>query len=301
MSVDLALLLPDLPLFVAVARTRSFSRAARALRMPVSTLSRRITDYEKKLGVPLLIRTTRKVELTEVGQRYLDRCRVVLESAELAQAELIEQSDEPRGVLRISATQDFASLHLRPVLADFMTRFPELSFELDLTARRVDLIDEGVDIAIRMGRLPDSQLLSRKLGAMPTALYASPTYLDRAGQPKRPADLSRHQCLRILGGTGTPTRWSFTRTNRTESVEVRGRIVVNSMRVLLELAHEGLGIALLDETAGREAESSGELVRVLPDWKAPLVPVHALMPSRHLEPKVRRFLDALSARLQGAP
>jgi|GEM_PF-4034848 len=156
MRPDLFELLPDVVLFVAVARARSFSRAAKALAMPVSTLSRRIAEFESKLGVQILVRSTRQVDLTETGTRYLESCQLVIEAAEAAQAMLLGETEHPRGRLRVSATQDFALAYLTPIFGEFGSRYPESSFELDLTTRSVDLIGEGFDVAIRMGALPDS-------------------------------------------------------------------------------------------------------------------------------------------------
>ena len=180
MKPELLEVLPDMVLFVAVAKAESFTRAARALAMPVSTVSRRLGEMETRLGVQLLTRTTRQVVLTDIGAIYFERCRAIVDAAEAAQAELQGQSAVPRGRLRISATADFALTYLTPVFEEFATRFPEVSFELDLTPRSVDLVAENFDVAIRMGQLPDSQLVARKLGASARGLYASPAYLAQA-------------------------------------------------------------------------------------------------------------------------
>ena len=293
MKPDLYELLPDVVLFVAVAGAKSFSGAAKALRMPVSTLSRRIADFESKLGIQLLVRSTRQVELTETGARYFERCQLVVEAAEAAQAELRGHVDTPRGSLRVSVTQDFAIAYLTTMFAEFTARYPHVSFELDLTPRSVDLIGEGFDVAIRMGPLPDSQLFARRIGTSPIALYAAPGYIERAGVPKVPADLVAHQCLRILGPVDGDARWTLERGAQVESVPVRGKWVANSMRFLLELATKGLGIVAIDRAVARPAVASGTLVRVLPEWSPPPVPVHALTPSKLLPARTRVFLDCL--------
>jgi DNA-binding transcriptional LysR family regulator len=298
MPPDLFELLPDIVLFVAVARAKNFSRAAKALGMPVSTLSRRIADFEDKLGAQLLHRTTRQVELTGPGSRYFERCQLLVEAAEAAQAELRGETEQPRGHIKISATQDFGLTYLRPVLADFASHYPDITFELDLSSRSVDLIAEGFDIAIRMGPLPDSQLHARNLGSILTGLYAAPVYLERAGTPRIPADLAEHQCLRIRGMVDSATRWTFTREKEVEAVEVQGRFVVNGMRFLLELAAAGYGIVLVDNTLAHEAWAAGTVQRVLTDWTSAAVPVHALTPSKLPASRTRLFLDYLRDQLR---
>jgi DNA-binding transcriptional LysR family regulator len=293
MKPDLYELLPDVVLFVAVAGAKSFSRAAKALGMPVSTLSRRIADFEGKLGIQLLVRSTRQVDLTEAGARYFERCQLVVEAAEAAQAELGGHVDNPRGSLRVSVTQDFALTYLTAIFADFTSRYPDVSFELDLTPRSVDLIGEGFDVAIRMGPLPDSQLFARRIGTSPIALYAAPGYLKRAGLPKVPADLAAHQCLRILGPVDGEARWTLERGEQVESVRVKGKWVAYSMRFLLELATRGLGVIAIDRAVARPAVESGALVQILPEWSPPPVPVHAITPSKLLPARTRVFLDCL--------
>jgi DNA-binding transcriptional LysR family regulator len=296
-KADLFELLPDIVLFVAVARAKSFSRAAAALSMPVSTLSRRVADFESKLGVQLLVRSTRRVELTETGARYFEKCQLVVDTAESAQSELEGEALRPRGNLRVSATQDFALTYLTPIFGELAARYPEITFDFDLTARAVDLIGEGFDIAIRMGPLPDSQLFARKLGSSRIALYAAPSYIERAGALKRPSDLAHHECLRIAGPVDTPARWTLSHGTRVEHVLVQGRFVANTMRFLVELATLGLGVAAVDERLAREPVASGRLVRVLPDWSPPSVLVHAVTPSKLLLARARIFLDCLSNHL----
>lgn len=294
---DLFDLLPDVVLFVAVARAKNFSRAARGLGMPVSTVSRRIADFEAKLGVQLLLRSTRQVELTDTGERYFARCQVLIETAEAAHAELHSATEPPRGKLRVSTTQDFALTYLTEPLADFLLRHPHISIELDLTPRSVDLIGDGVDVAIRMGALPDSQLYARRLGSAPQGLYAAPAYLARAGVPQAPGDLAGHECLRIRGAVDGETRWSLSQGEQHEVVSMRGRVVANGMRFLRELTLLGLGIAALDEVIARAAVAAGSLVRVLPLWGLPPVPVHALTPSKVLPVRTRVLLEHLGDHL----
>jgi len=294
MKPDLFNLLPDVVLFVAVTRAKSFSRAAKALGMPVSTLSRRLSDFEAKLGVQLLVRSTRQLEPTEAGARYFERCQPLLEAAEAAHAELHGQSENPSGPLRVSVTPDFAVTYLTPLFQEFSALHPEISFQLDLTPRSVDLIAEGFDVAIRMGELPDSQLFARRLGNSPLALFAAPSYLKRASPLEAPEDLAHHECLRISGPLGGETRWTLQRGDQINVVWVKGHFIANSMRFILELATLGLGIAAIDNAIARPTVVNGRLVRVLPDWSPPPVPIHALTPSKFLPARTRLFLDRLA-------
>src|SRR4051812_33368618 len=298
MKPDLSELLPDVVLFVAVARAKNFSHAAKSLQMSISTLSRRILEFEAKLGAQLLLRSTRRVELTEIGLRYFERCKLVVEAAEEAQMELRGAVEDAKGTLRVSATQDFALLWVKPIIEEVLARYPKISFELDLTSRPVDLIAEGFDVAIRLGPLPDSQLFARKLGATTMGVYAAPGYLKRASAPTAPSDLKGHECLRLRGQAEGSSPWTLMRGTQVVAVDVKGRVVANAMRVLLELAADGLGVALLGEAFASQAVGDGRLVRVLPDWNTGVDQVHALTPSKLLPSRTRIFLDSLSEHLR---
>lgn len=282
---------------MAVGRAKNFSLASRALAMPVSTLSRRIADFERRLGVQLLVRSTRRVELTESGNRYFERCCQLLDAADSAHAELLGEQDCPRGPLRVSASQDFALTFLPPILADFCGRYPGITFDLDVTPRVVDMIAEGIDVTIRTGALPDSQLLARRLGSYATSLYAAPAYLRLVEGPASPAELERHECLCLAGVADGQGAWTLQRGQEIARVPVRGRLVANSGRLLLDLAIAGLGVAAINDVIARRAVEWGSLVRVLPEWTLPPVPVHALTPSRLLPARTRLFLDCLSGHL----
>ena len=263
--------------------------------MSISTLSRRILDFEAKLGAQLLLRSTRRVELTEIGLRYFERCRLVVEAAEEAQMELRGAVEDAKGTLRVSATQDFALLYVKPIIEEILLRYPKIAFELDLTTRPVDLIAEGFDVAIRLGPLPDSQLFARKLGATTMGLYAAPGYLKRASAPTTPSDLTGHQCLRLRGQAEGSSPWKLMRGTQVVAVDVKGRVVANAMRILLELAADGLGVALLGEAFASQAVGDGRLMRVLPEWNTGVDQVHALTPSKLLPLRTKIFLDSLSS------
>ena len=283
--------LSEMALFVEVANAMSFSRAAAKLAMPQSTLSRRISALERALGVPLLHRTTRKIELTESGRRYLQRAVPLVEEARLVHAELHGQYALPGGVLRLSLPVDFAYEFLAPLLPPFATQFPDIELELDVTPRRVDLIAEPFDLVVRAGKLPDSGLVAHLLMRVPRCLYAAPGYLAAQGAPQTPAELAAHRCLRFQ----EVTQWQLFAGETTTEVAISGAYRANSLGLLQRLAVAGMGIALLPEIGVREDVAAARLQRVLPDWQASAVPVYALTASRLLPAKSRCFIDFLTA------
>ncbi len=293
-------LLNDMALFVEVAKAMSFSRAAEATGVPNSTLSRRVSALEKAIGLRLLHRTTRKLELTEAGQLYLERCRRLVEEAKLAHEQLGDLLAQPSGVLRASLPVDFATSYLAPLIAAFSRTYPGIRFEFDLTPRRVDLVSEPFDVAIRMGPSPDSNLIARQLASLPTHLYASPGYLARAGLPRVPADLVSHECLGFKAAKGLV--WTLTRSDgtATETISVGGRFQLNSVGLLRRLATLELGVVVLVDALAEEDVAAGRLVRVLPDWQAPPVPVYAMTETRLLPAKTLRFIEFLKERLPNA-
>ncbi len=291
-------LLRDMAVFVAVARAKSFSRAAPALGMPVSSVSRRVSELEGRLGVPLFTRTTRQVQLTEAGAEYFERCRSILDAAEIAHEGLRGHADKPRGHLRVSVTPDFAMVFLTPLFAEFARRYPDISFDFDLSPRWVDLVGEGFDVAIRIGALPETSTLTvRKLVSVETSVYAADAYLARAGEPREPADLEEHDCIRILRPHDTKAVWRLTRGSDELAVTVKGRFATNNPRLMLRLAVLGMGVAVVDDFMARTDLESGALRRLLPEWRVPPVPIYAITPSRRLPAKTRLFLDCLVAHL----
>jgi len=286
-------LLNDMALFVEVAHARSFRRAADAMGVPNSTLSRRISALEKAIGLRLLHRTTRKVELTEAGQLYYERCRRIVDEARMAHEQLGEMLAQPTGVLRASLPVDFATIYMAPLIADFAHRYPGISFDFDLTPRRVDLVTEPFDVAIRMGELPSSNLIARLLARLPVQAYASPRYLELSGEPKHPADLTQHECV----GFPKADKWALHRGAETFEVAVGGRFVVNSVGMFRRLATLDLGVTLLTEEVAAEDLAAGRLRRILPDWQARPTPVYALTETRLLPAKTQRFIEFLQEHL----
>lgn len=288
--------LNDMGLFVEVVKARSFRRAAEAIGVPNSTLSRRISALEKAIGLRLLHRTTRKIELTEAGQLYFERSKRIVDEARLAHEQLGEMVAQPSGVLRVSLPVDFATIYLAPLVAEFARRYPGISFEFDLTPRRVDLVSEPFDVAIRMGELADSGLIARQLALLPRYLYASPRYLKLAGEPKEPGDLARHECLCMPRAT----TWTLDDGTKKVEVAVGGRFTLNSVGMIRRLATLDLGIALHAEEIIADDLAEGRLRRVLPQWQATPIAVYAITETRLLPAKTQRFIEFLGERLRRA-
>lgn len=289
-------LLNDMALFVEVMNARSFRRAAAKLGMPNSTLSRRISILEKAIGLRLLHRTTRKIEPTEAGQLYYERSKRIVDEARLAHEQLGAMLEQPNGVLRVSLPVDFATLYLTPIIADFAQHYPGITFELDLTSRRVDLVTEPFDVAIRMGELEDSGLIARLIGRHSRYVYASPGYIATSGEPATPADLADHECLcmpRI-------TAWNLHQGMNKIDVDVRGRFTLNSVGMMRALAVNDQGIALLPEKIVADDLASGRLGRILPEWQGSPVSIHAVTETRLIPAKTQRFIEFLSSKLMEA-
>jgi DNA-binding transcriptional LysR family regulator len=286
-------LLNDMALFVEVAQTRSFRRAADATGVPNSTLSRRISALEKAIGLRLLHRTTRKVELTEAGQLYYERCRRIVEEARLAHEQLREMQAQPSGMLRASLPVDFATIYMAPLIAEFARRYPGITFDFDLTPRRVDLVSEPFDVAIRMGELTDSNLIARLLARLSVHVYASPRYLELHGEPKHPGELTQHECV----GFPKAGKWALHRGAEAVEVEVGGRFQVNSVGMFRRLATLDLGVILLPEEIAAADVAAGRLRRILPHWQGKSTPVYAITETRLLPAKTQRFIEFLQERL----
>ena len=290
----------DLLLFARVAEAGSFSAAAERAGLPKSTLSRRIAALEARLGERLLTRSTRRLQVTEFGGDILEHARRLLEEAEAVSAFAQHRQTAPRGRLRVSLPPDFAEWLLVPLFMQFAASYPEVKLELDLSPRRVDLLGEQFDLALRVAaRLPDdATLVARRLFDLHSGLYASPAYLQRYGTPQTPQDLLQHTALQLIASNGEPQRWQL------ESGQARweglpaGPLAANSVNLLRLLASHGLGIAALAERFAADAVEQGLLQRVLPGWRLPSMTVWAVMPGRRLMPlRTRVFLDAMTQAL----
>lgn len=291
----------DLLLYARVVDEGSFSRAAERLGLPKSTVSRRIAALESELGERLLLRTTRKLALTDFGRAVLSHAHHVAEDVDAARSLADHRQAEPSGRLRVTMPHDLATLILAPLLAEFAQRYPGITLEVDLTARFVDVIGENFDVAIRVGDLADDATLSaRRLATFSGSLYASPAYLARRGMPPEPEALMEHDALRVLTRTGEPARWTLIRGQARWDGVPPGRATINSPDMLMRMALGGAGIAIANDHFAKAYADGGELVRVLADWRVPPVPLWAVFPGRRLMPaRTRVFLDALAAKFEG--
>ncbi|MRW88748.1 LysR family transcriptional regulator [Duganella sp. FT80W] len=287
----------DLLLFARIVECGSFSLAAERVQLPKSTVSRRITLLEGKLGERLLQRTTRKLVLTEFGASLLEHARKVADETEAAGALAQHRQGAPSGLLRVSMPADFANIAVSAVLARFLDRYPAISMELDLSPRRVDLVAEGFDLAIRMGNLPDdATLAARRITFSSLALYASPLYTNLRGLPEHPDDLFKHDLLSLPPRLNGLIRWHLLRGKTSWERELPVRLLANSPELLVRMAATGIGIGASTEAIARPYLQTGELVRVLPEWAFPQVTGWAVFPGRRLMPaKTRVFIDALEA------
>lgn len=284
--------------FLKVVELGSFRGAAQALRLPRSTVSLRVAQLEDGLGARLLERTTRALRLTEAGRAYQRQVGPALEAVELAGRAVADLEAEPSGSLRLTAPVELGQVLFGGVLAEYLRRCPGVKLDVELTDRRVDLVEEGFDLALRAGALADSTLVVRKLGAPKRMLLcASPAYLARRGRPRRPADLVRHDCL-VMSGARTATSWPFVVRGKPVLVEVTPRVAVNSLRVVRDLTLAGHGIARLPEQLTERARASGALRVVLAAHVGPGLPLHALYPSaRHVSPKLRVLIEVLEQQI----
>ncbi len=314
------LILDDMALFVTVARAGSFTQAAQSLEMPKSTLSARISRLEQRMGLPLLKRSTRKVELTEAGRLYFNRADALVSEAGLLHEQLGHLLREPQGLLRLSVPVDFAHEFIAPYLGEFCERFPLIQLSFDVTPRKVNLISERFDVAIRAGKQPDSGLVQRLLVMFSGGLYAAPAYVARHGEPLEPADLARHQCLRFLQGfddvwelrhahemaaqaDGDPANGATidgnTPSPQSRSIRVNGRIASNSLGLNLRLALHGFGIAALPDALTAPYTAQGRLQALLPGWQTRAVPVYAFTANKLLSARAQAFIDFLKEKLAG--
>jgi DNA-binding transcriptional LysR family regulator len=282
----------EMRIFATAVDTRSFTAAADKLGLSKQFVSRRVMALEARLGVRLLVRTTRKLTVTELGRIYFERITKIL--GEVAETEQVisNQNADPRGSLRISAPMSFGTLHLGPVIAAFLKRYPEISIELDLNDRTVDLVGEGYDMAVRIGILSDSSLIARQITPFALRACCSPQYLHQHGAPATPADLKQHECL--LYGHGKSVEWPFKINGRTRPLTVTGRLRVNNGELARDAALAGLGIAVLPTFIVAAALKRGELVTVLDDYLPPDGGVYAIYPQhRQSSAAVRAFVDFL--------
>jgi DNA-binding transcriptional LysR family regulator len=291
----------DLILFARVVEAGSISRATMRTELPKSTISRRLIMLETHLGERLLVRNTRRLAVTEFGERILEHARRLIEESEAALAFALHRQDTPCGVLRVSMMPDLVEVGLADLCYEFATKYPEVRLDLDLSPRRVDLLAERFDIALRgAASLPDDSLLvARKLCEFRLSLYASADYLAHHGMPKHPDELPAHACLRLVAGSGDPIPWQLSRgEERWERVPI-GHIATNSPKLLRDLVVRGAGIGELPDYFVHELVQQGSLRRILPDWRLRVAPLWCLTPGRRLLPsRSTAFIDMVKTSMQ---
>lgn len=285
----------DLLIFARVAEAGSFTRAAERIGLPKSTVSRRIALLEERLGERLIQRTTRRLLLTEFGHLLLEHARQIVAEVDAVDALSEYRQTFPSGKLRVSMPNDLATLLLADMLAAFIARYPAVSLELDLSPRRVDLLAENFDLALRMGDLPnDSLLAAHRITTLSGGLYASPAYLAQRGTPHMPDELLRHESLRIYERDREPAGWTLIRGDQAWHGTPRHCTSANAPELLVTLARAGAGIAAVPDIFAECGMRRGELRRVLPEWHLPPHTAWAVFPGRRLMPaKTRAFIEML--------
>ena len=292
----------DLRTFVAVVETGSFTAAADRLGVAKSATSRRMASLESRLGVQLLQRTTRRLSLTDTGRSFYERSARILADLDEAEAAVHQEHGELRGNLRIALPLSFGISHMCKPLAEFARMYPKVTFDLDLNDRRVDLVREGVDLALRIGHLSDSSLIARRLFDSHTVVCASPAYLEEHGVPKTVEDLRDHHCL-VYGNLSDPTRWIGRDKEGIEHrVDVRAALSASSGDLLAQLAANGRGIVMQPTFIAGALVKRGELTQLLTEYQWPVLPAFAVYPpTRHLSFRVRTFIDFLVDYFSGTP
>lgn len=284
--------------FVHIVEAGSLTAAADRLHTSLTSMVRSLAALERALGVRLLNRTTRRITLTDEGREYFERCRRLLADVEDAEAALSARQGKPAGRLAITAPVMFGRLHVAPVVTGFLAAYPDVRAELLLLDRVVDLLEEGIDVAIRIGPLPESSLVAIPLGSTRRVLCASPEYLDRHGLPACPGDLAEHRCIRFSGVAAGPS-WEFGRAGKAERVGIDGVLASNQVDAALDACTKGLGCGLFLAYQVRDLLAAGKLVRLLPDYEPDEIPVNLVyLHSRLLSPRIRAFVDWAVVRLR---
>jgi DNA-binding transcriptional LysR family regulator len=292
--------LDEIAAFTAVADARSFTQAAKRLGVSGAQVSKLVARLEDRLGARLLNRTTRDVSLTDTGRAYLERGRLLVEDFEALEGSVRDETG-PSGLLRVSAPVAFGAKQLGPALLDFAEAYPEVSLEVFYADRTVNLVDEGFDVAVRIGQLTDSSLIARKLAPASIVACASPAYLQARGAPLTPAELAQHDTIIDLNAR-EPYVWSFGKGDQCAEARVSGRLRFASAEACLQAAERGFGIARAPDFVAAEWLRDGRLSTLLCDYQPEVIHIHAVYPhARHLASKVRVFVDFLVQRFAGEP
>ena len=279
--------------FVAAVETGSFTAAADRVGISKKLVSKYVAQLEARLGTRLLHRTTRKLSLTDAGRQYYPKCADLIEAFEEAESAVRSRDSKLRGTLRLTAPSTFGELYLQPLLHEFCAPHPDLTIDLKLGDHFADLAREGIDIALRIGKLPDSGLMARKLATTELWVVASPGYLEANPRPQTPVDLRAHHCIRDTN-LRSGSRWPFLVSGQTQKIAVEGKYLVNSARSVRDFAIAGEGIGLCPDYVVAKDVNSGRLNRVLEEYPSLSLDIHAVfLDTRHMSPKQRLFLDYL--------
>ncbi|MEL6114929.1 LysR family transcriptional regulator [Photobacterium sp. SP02] len=288
-----------IPVFVTVVECGSFSAAAERLGITKSAVSKRINHLEAKLGTRLLNRTTRSLSLTDAGEQYFESARAAYQLAREAEDKLGHLQGNPSGLLKVTVPMTFGRLHISPLIPEFLQRYPDIRLEMTLDDKMVDLVEGGYDLSIRIGYIPESSLVARRLAPCRSVLCAAPHYLEKHGTPQSPADLQNHNCLYYSYFRGG-AEWRFDGPAGVESIQPRGNYQANNSEVLRDALVAGLGICQMPTFIVGADLASGKLIPVMPDYVLPLHAVYAMFPERkHLPEKVRVLIDYLVDKLGG--
>lgn len=293
MQIDLN----EIGVFIEVVRSGSFNQAARKLNMPNSTVSHKITSLEKRLGTTLLRRTTRKLNITAAGETYYRKCLAGLNEIEAAEVDLSALKNEPQGLLRVTAPVELGQSILPHLISEYISLYPQVSVDLLLTERRIDLLGEGFDLAIRAGELKDSSLVAKKIGSSFFAVYASTQYIKTHSAIRTPRDLQNHSCIAFapLGSE----QWKLTGPKGVSTITIKKNIITNDLSTIKKLALESCGVALLPAHLCRHEVSELKLQRLLPDWRTQLSPIHFVYPQqKFVTPKLSRFMSFAFERMK---
>lgn len=287
--------------FLAVVEHGSFRGAARALGIPKSTLSQRVAQLEAHLDARLLARTTRSLTLTDLGVSYHRAVAPLMAALDAAETAMSELAAHPTGRLRMTAPVELGQAAFGDVLVHYTLRYPDVKVEVDLSDRQVNLVEEGYDLALRIGPLVDSRLVTRKLGSpQHVGVYASPRYLERAGVPKRPRELVEHRCL-VMSSSQSPTVWTFGTGRRAVTLTLEPHVAVNSFRVLSDLVLAGTGIGRLPSLYATGPLSRGEMIELFPTYAVERQPFAVYASARNVAPALRAMVDLLVERFEVAP
>jgi len=290
--------LDAMAVFLASVEAGSFSAAARQLGMPLATVSRKISDLEAHLGIQLLIRSTRSLTLTDVGRDYLGACRQILDAVSEAERAAAREYQAPKGALTVTAPTAFGRLVLLPIIVDFLSAYPEVNLRLLLGDRNLNLIDEHVDLALRIGTLPDTTMRATQVGTVRKLVCGSPDYFARQGRPRRPEEAQNHACV-SFSALSHPQHWSFGSGRRNVDVPVKSRLEVNSAEAAIDFAQAGLGLTRVLSYQVQSALQDGSLEVVLADYEPAPLPVSLLFLGAEPQPlKLRAFLDFAVPRLR---